>query len=135
MDAQENISTGKPKINDLVEEYQKVLQSDPDNLVILSNLGVCYASLNNEEAITIFNKILEQDPKNLDALNNVGVVYTQFGKFEDAITKLEIAVKLDSSKARIWSNLSEVYRRAGNYHKANVCRMRAIQLSEKKKRK
>ena len=132
MDAQENNSTGKPKINDLVEEYQKILQSDPDKLKILSNLGVCYASLNNEEAIKVFNKILEQDPKNLDALKNLGVIYTQIGKFEDAITKLEIAVKLDSSNARLWSNLSEIYRRAGNYHKANICRMRAIQLNEKK---
>ncbi len=132
MDAQENNSNKKPKINDLAEEYQKVLQSDPNNLEILSNLGVCYASLNNEEAIKVFNRILEQDPKHIDTLNNIGVIYTQIGKFEDAINKLEIAVKLDSSNKRLWSNLSEAYRRAGNYHKANVCRMRAIQLSEKK---
>ena len=100
--------------------------------VILLDMNFSAGIQTGNEGIFWMNKILEQDPKNLDALNNVGVVYTQFGKFEDAITKLEIAVKLDSSKARIWSNLSEVYRRAGNYHKANVCRMRAIQLNEKK---
>lgn len=124
----------KSKINNLIEEYQKVIQSDPNNFEVLSNLGTCYASLNKfNEAENIFNKILEQNPKNLDALNGLGVVYTQIGKFQEGIEKLEIAVKLDSDNhVRFWNNLSEAYRRAGNYHKANICRTRAIQLSENK---
>ena len=124
----------KSTLNSRIEEYQKVLQQDPNNLDVLSNLGTCYASLNKtDKALEIFNKILNQNPKNLDALNNIGVVYTQIGKFEEAIEKLEIAVKLDSgTNAKYWNNLSEAYRRAGNYHKANISRMRSIQLNENK---
>jgi len=83
-----------------------------------------------DKAIDIFNKILQQDPKSIDALNNLGVVYTQIGNFSEAISKLEIAVKLKPSDARLWTNLGESYRRSGNYHKANICRMRSIQLNE-----
>ncbi len=135
MDTEEKAQTVLDKKIDtaeLIEKYKQILQSEPDNLKILSNLGACYASIHEyDKANEIFNKILEQDPKNLSGLNNIGVVYTQIGKLDEAISKLEIAVKLYPDKVQLWNNLSEAYRRAGNYHKANICRMRAIQLSEK----
>ncbi|MHA1132330.1 MAG: tetratricopeptide repeat protein [Candidatus Helarchaeota archaeon] len=115
-----------------IEAYRKKLQTDPNDLSALSNLGSCYALLNKfDEAQKLFNQILELDPKNLDGLNNLGVVYTQIGKLDEGISKLEIAVKLDPENTKLWNNLSEAYRRAGHYHKANVSRMRAIQLTEK----
>ena len=136
MDAPEKAQPHSEKndnINNLIDKYKQIIQTDPKNLEILSNLGACYASLNKfKEASEIFNKILEQNPKNLDALNNLGVIYTQTGRLEEAISKLEIAVKLKPDIAKLWSNLSETYRRSGNYHKANICRMRVIQLTEKK---
>ena len=135
MDAQGNAQTFPDElenVNDLITKYKEKLKSDPNNLTILSNLGVCFASINDfDEADKFFTKILELDQKNLDALNNLGVIYTQTGKLNEAIEKLEIAVKLKPDSIKYWSNLSEVYRRAGNYHKSNVCRMRAIQLTEK----
>jgi len=82
------------------------------------------------EQIAKLEKILEQDAQNFDALKNLGVIYAQVGKLEDAITKLEIAVKIKSDNASLWNTLGEAYRRSKNFHKANVCRMRAIQLNE-----
>ncbi|MFX1297376.1 MAG: tetratricopeptide repeat protein [Promethearchaeota archaeon] len=136
MDVQEKAqspSANNENTNSLIDKYKGILQTEPNNITALSNLGVCYASINKfDEAEKSFNKILEIDPKNLDGLNNLGVVYTQIGKIDDAIAKLEIAVKLKPDNAKLWSNLGEAYRRLGNYHQANVCRMRAIQLIEKK---
>ena len=82
------------------------------------------------EQIEKLEKQLEQDAQNVDALKNLGVIYAQVGKLEEAISKLEIAVKLKSDSASLWNTLSEAYRRSKNFHKANVCRMRAIQLTE-----
>jgi protein O-GlcNAc transferase len=135
MEAQEQAHSKSDEKMDLskkIEEYKQKLESDPDNVKLLSNLGAIYASLNKfDEAHELFNKILELDPKNFDGLNNIGVIYSQMGKLEEAISKLEIAVKLYPDKAKVWNNLSEAYRRAGKYHQANVARMRAIQISEK----
>ena len=83
-----------------------------------------------DDAIAAFTKIIEKDPKNAMAHKNLGVTYAQSGKLEDAISELEIAVKLKADSANLWNNLSEVYRRAKNFHQANVARMRAIQLNE-----
>ncbi|MHA1229434.1 MAG: tetratricopeptide repeat protein [Candidatus Helarchaeota archaeon] len=122
------------EIDALIKKYEGELQSNPDNVEIMTKLGTYYISINNyDKAIELFNKILEKEPKNLDVLNNIGIAYTQNGKLTDAITKLEIAVKLYPNNSKLWNNLSEAYRRAENYHKANVCRMRAIQLSETEK--
>jgi len=137
MEAEEHLqSHSEKKLNmtDLVEVYKQKLESEPDNMVFLLNLGVAYTALNKlDEASESFTKILEQDPQNLEALNNLGIIYTQTGKFEEAISKFEILVRLNPNNAKYWNNLSEVHRRTGNYHKSNTCRMRAIQLIEGKK--
>ena len=124
----------KPKNDDMnaqIDELKKSIESNPDNVEKLSNLGALLTSVNKfDEAITAIKKILEKDPKNVNAHKNLGVVYAQMGKLEDAISELEIAVKLKADNANLWNNLSEVYRRAKNFHQANVARMRAIQLNE-----
>ncbi len=82
------------------------------------------------EQIEKLEKQFEQDPKNLNTVKNLGVIYAQVGRLQDSINKLEIAVKIKNDDAGLWNNLAEVYRRSKNLHKANICRMRAIQLAE-----
>ncbi|MHA1268592.1 MAG: tetratricopeptide repeat protein [Candidatus Helarchaeota archaeon] len=119
------------KIDTLIKKYEEELQTKSDNLEIMTKLGAFYTSKNEfTKAEEILTKVLEKDPKNLEALNVLGISYTQCGKLENAISKFEIAVKLYPNNAKLWYNLSEAYRRIGNYHQANICKMRAIQLNE-----
>lgn len=113
-------SGNSQEINNLIEKYQKILQSTPSDSKTLVDLQ------------KIFLKIIELDPKNFDAIKNLGIILAQTGKLEQSIERLETAVKLRPDNVKAWNNLSEAYRRTGNYHKANACRMRAIQLNERK---
>ncbi|MHA1784421.1 MAG: tetratricopeptide repeat protein [Candidatus Helarchaeota archaeon] len=134
MSTQEDENVQSNDIESQIEELKNALNSNPNDVTVLSNLGACYASINKfDEAIEMFNKILELDQKNYAAHKALGVIFAQMGKLEDAINKLKIAVKLNSDNPNLWNNLSEAYRRAKNFHQSNVARMRAIQLIEQQK--
>ena len=89
--------------------------------------------INTNALIEKNKKIIESDPKNKSALNKLGVLYAQIGKFEDSIKHFETLIRLEPNNERYWNNLGEAYRRIKNHHKANVCRMRAIQIQEQNK--
>ena len=80
--------------------------------------------------INALKKVIESEPENKSALNNLAVLYAQLGQFDESIKHFETLTRLDPNNERYWNNLGEAYRRIKNFHKANVCRMRAIQIQE-----
>ena len=66
--------------------FDKILESDPQNVKALQNKGVALVNLErHSEAIYHFDKVLEIDPNNTDALNNNGAVFINLAEYGYAL--------------------------------------------------
>src|SRR5437660_775742 len=107
------------KIPAAIEEYQKVLEHEPRDLVILNTVGDLYLRLNKtNEALTyfyklgeayvedgfvrngiaVFKKITRSDPGAVDAIIRLADLYTLQGQLSDARTYLNQAVDYYSQR-------------------------------------
>ncbi len=86
--------------NDLTFFTDGVRQS-PGNPSVRSDLGYAYWTFNKRpEAIEQWNSSIAQDPNNFWALNNLGMANVAAKQFEDAVPKLQHALKRPASILR-----------------------------------
>ena len=76
--------------------FDKILESDPQNVKALQNKGVALGNLErHSEAIYHFDKVLEIDPNNTDALNNIGAVFINLANYGYALPYFDRVLELD----------------------------------------
>ena len=108
--------------------YKNLLQNDPENIVLLKNLGDLYERSGNDSAsIPVYNEIVRLDPKNLDALNSLGAIYRRLKRYADSIDVLSKAVILDENNTQVFYNLGFTYKLMGKYNDAITCFERVIE--------
>ena len=121
--AERHLSRGK--LNAAIEEYRKLVEWDPTDLVMLNTLGDVYlrAGLNNRatqifsqiaqayrdqgftsKAIAVLKKLVRMDPLDLDAAAGLAECYTAQGLLGDA--------------ARQYADVADAHKRAGREEKA-----------------
>lgn len=77
-----------------VEEYEKALQLDPDNVDVMSNLGVAYYQLGQPNmAIDMYNQALANAPEDADIYSNLAAAYAQLYEPGETIEPLEMAME------------------------------------------
>jgi len=87
-------------INSQAEEaisyFDKVLESDPENVQALMNMGSIAGSLgNHSEAIYYYDKVLEIESNNTSALNNKGTAFSNLENYSEAISYFDKVLKID----------------------------------------
>jgi tetratricopeptide (TPR) repeat protein len=74
------------KYEEALEEYQKVIEENPDLYQAFDKIGICYLRLDDQEkAIEYFKKMLEHDPQSLDTLINLSAIYFEQGNLEEGM--------------------------------------------------
>ena len=74
------------KFQDAITKYAKFLESNPDNLIALNNMGYALSKLKKfESAIECYNKSLELEPNDKIVLVNKISALRKTGKINDAI--------------------------------------------------
>ena len=102
-----------------VVEYQAVLEAEPENVSVLTNLGVVYYSLGQlDEAIAQYNKALELAPQDADIHSNLAAAYVQKGELEKARQSYQRAIDFDPSLAEAHFGLGVVYMQMGDAEQA-----------------
>jgi len=107
------------KIPAAIEEYQKILEHDPKDLVILNTLGDLHLRLNKtrealdyyfklaefyveggftKNGIAVFKKILRSDANSIEAINRLGELYTLQGQLTEARSYIHQAVEYYTQK-------------------------------------
>ncbi len=102
-------------------EFQKAMQSEPDNKDIVYNLGIVYFQLQDyENAKKYFLKAVSLDPKFADAYNNLGATYMQLRQWGPAADSFKKALANPFYRTPEWAfyNLVMSYYRLGEYEKA-----------------
>lgn len=74
----------------VVEAYQKVLDQQPDNLDVRTDMATAYLQTNQPmQGVQQINRVLEQDPDHFQARFNKGIMLTMIGRAEEAIQQFE----------------------------------------------
>jgi len=86
----------KGRLSESIQAYQSALSRDPENPVVMKNLGDAFY-LSNEywKAIELYQKVLEANPHFKQARSSLGLAYYQLKKYQEALEEFEIVLKSD----------------------------------------
>lgn len=74
----------------VVQAYQNVLDQDPDNLDVRTDMATAYLQTNQPmRGVEEINRVLEADPDHFQARFNKGIMLTMIGRVDDAIQQFE----------------------------------------------
>ena len=91
--------------------FQEALSIYPEYLAARNDLGAQYLKLKRiDEAEKHFEIVLTADPKNFNAKFNMGLVQVERRNYHEAITLLNEAVAIDSTRplARLWIGIARL---------------------------
>lgn len=102
-------------------QFQKALQSDPDNKKAMNSLGLVYYQLEDyEKARDLFIRAVYIDPNFSDAYTNMGITYMKTGQWREALEAFKKALSnpLYQNPERAFYNRGVCYYRLGQYEVA-----------------
>lgn len=74
----------------VVAAYQKVLDQQPDNLDVRTDMATAYLQTNQPmRGVDEINRVLEENPDHFQARFNKGIMLTMIGRAEEAIAQFE----------------------------------------------
>ncbi len=113
----EKIKEGK--LAEAILFLDKAIEEDPTNPVYLSERGVCFLNLGqNERALEDMNQSVSLDPNYAYRYASRAFVKDKMGDIEGGISDYEIAVRLDPEDAIAYNNLGLLQEKLG-YKKAS----------------
>lgn len=101
----------KGNFQQAANHFQEALSIYPEYLAARNDLGAQYLKLKRtDEAEKHFEIVLTADPKNFNAKFNMGLVQVERRNYHEAITLLNEAVVLDSTRplARLWIGIARL---------------------------
>ena len=97
-----------------IEEYEKVINLDPNNVETHNNLGVIYKEQGNlDKALEHFQFVLTLSPGMDQVHNNLGVIHYLRGDYEEAVQEYQKALELNHDNLKCLINLGLVYKARG----------------------
>lgn len=107
------------KLDTAAEQFQRVLQADPNNAPALQNLGIVALRRNDiTGAQSFLSRALELNPRLPLALNTLGVVFARQSDYGRAIEAWRRAVSIDPRQYDALYNIGFVEGRAGHVEEA-----------------
>lgn len=115
-----------------VASYEAVLESDPSNVDILSNMGNAYQSLGQyDNAQTAYQRALAIDPNHAISLTNLGGLFVQQKKYADAAALFVKVVAMSPQLPEVHYNLGSALFELGDLQAALRCFDQTIKLNPK----
>lgn len=115
--------------------FNKALEKNPNNPIILSQRGVLYLHMNKKRnCLNDLNSALKFDPENSYRYASRAYAKDFFGDLDGAIEDYEIAVKMDPEDAVAHNNLGLLLEKKGYQNKAQRKFDRADRLAKIEKK-
>jgi len=84
------------RLSEAIQAYQSALSRDPENPVIMKNLGdALYLKKEYPQALEQYQKALQSNPRFQQAHSSLGLAYYQMQKYKEALEEFEVVLKLD----------------------------------------
>ena len=124
-----NVYYGTGKYEEAVKQYQKALESDPNNDYALGQLANAYQKLNNPAAAeAAYNKAIELRPKFWGLYSGLGLLYYNQARYAEAADAFHTVTEFAPDNYRGYSNLGGMYLYMGRYDDAIAALKRSIEL-------
>ncbi|MGD0623592.1 MAG: tetratricopeptide repeat protein [Thermodesulfobacteriota bacterium] len=86
----------KGKLSEAIRAYQSALSRDPENPVVMKNLGdAFYFNKEYPKAAEQYQKALRSNPRFQQAHSTLGLAYYQLQRYSEALEEFEIVLKLN----------------------------------------
>jgi Tfp pilus assembly protein PilF len=114
-----------------IEAYERIIEDafygTPH--FALSNMALAYYQKKQpDQAERYFLEALKMNPDFINALAGLGVLYTEQGRYGEAVSRLERAVRKEPKVAQLHLHLGRAYRGGGNNVRAKAEFARAAEL-------
>ena len=102
------------EVGKAIEEYKKVLKTDPDNSIVHLNLASSYIKNNDiQKAIDELNIVVKLDPQDIEPHAILAILYSSQNKLDLATQEYETALKnaskLQPDNIDIYKSLGSIY--------------------------
>ncbi|MEA2339009.1 MAG: hypothetical protein QOE82_3016 [Thermoanaerobaculia bacterium] len=120
------------KVDEATQQFNRVLQIDPNNAPALQNLGIVALRRDDVPAAQSYlNRALALNPRLPLALNTLGVVYARQGDYAHAVESWNRAVAIDPRQYDALFNAGLVEGRAGHINEAKSALSRFVATAPK----
>lgn len=109
----------KGMLQDALNSYEYILQRNPQNFIILTNIGVIHTVWHNYDiALNFFNKAIAMNKNYFSAFNNRGLCNKAIGYFDRALEDFDRAIKLNNRYLDAYFNKGNLYLENKDYKHA-----------------
>ena len=116
---QEHLFQNKEHMAREIEDLEKALEKDPNNIGLLIELARAYIHSNlTNKALPILQKAYELQPNNAEVVYNLAILLSSALRYQEALTILEAYIKQDSNNVKVLSLLADTQRNTNNYGEA-----------------
>ena len=123
-------------INDLdsaIKNLMLALNIEPQNYLLLNELGTCYAKLERFElALNYHNKAVSINDKNATILTNIGIDLLQLDRLNEAIQFFQFAIEEDDKYYPAYNGLTAAYHNSGDINNLYQVSIKGISLFPEK---
>lgn len=103
------------KYQEALQEYQKVLNAQPELYQAYVKIGLCYYQLNDlDKALGFFQKALEKMPASPDILINMAAIYLQRGDLEQGVQYIKQLDAKSITDPSLYYNIGVLFFRKGH---------------------
>ena len=122
----------KKEFNAARDIILKLLNKAPNNIHLLTSLGIIYFNLNQfEKSADCYKKIIVLNDKNAQAQYSLGVCYQNLDNNELALRQYKKAIELNPEYIDAFNNLGLLYSSLKNYDEAEKCFNAALKHNSK----
>ena len=104
-----DVYVARGDLSKAVQEFEKTLQLDPENLRAMENLGNYYSAFDVNRALEYYNKYLVLSPREAEIYFQIGFLYEKNNNIDKAIEAFKKSAELDPSEVAPHLALAEIY--------------------------
>jgi len=103
-----------------IASFGKALESEPDNLDLQTDLGICYVENGQDpmKGIGLLREVVGKDSTNLKAQTSLGMFAIQSGQNDKAVKRFSSIIKMYPENAESYLFLAQAYANQGAKDKA-----------------
>ncbi|HOS47545.1 MAG TPA: tetratricopeptide repeat protein [Bacteroidia bacterium] len=103
-----------------IENYNKVIEINPENLNAKTDLGACYAEGTGEpmKGIMLLREVVSKNPEHEMAQYNLGMLSVKSGQLDKAIERFTKVLEINPKRSEMYFYLGQIYVSKGEPDKA-----------------
>jgi tetratricopeptide (TPR) repeat protein len=118
------------RLEEAVQEFQRALTLESDNVNVHNSLGVCYANMGKfEEAVAEFSRVTELEPNDFMAHYNLGCALLSLARKGEAEHAFRQAADLEPDNAAAHFQLAKLCRKQDKLEEALTYLRRTVSLN------